>query len=182
MLTEAGRALVRRRYAAVHGAATLLDYPHYRAVGDQVAPRAVLGWRRAADRPLFLETYLDAPIEQVVGTALGRPVARASIVEIGDHASCSGPATLALWAQTARLLCDEADVGVAVLTGTLRRMFARIGLPVVELAPADPSRLPAGAGQWGRYYDADPVVCAGEIATGRLALEGWLAAQREARQ
>ena len=182
MLSAAGRELVRRRYAAVHGAVSRLDYPRYRAVESNGAPRAVLGWRRAAEGRLFLETYLDAPIEAAVRDAFGRPVARTEIVEIGDHASCSGLATTSLWLETARLLSHEAEIGVAVLTAPLRRMFARIGLPLVELAPADPARLGGTADAWGRYYDADPIVCAGEIAAGRAVFDGWAAtARREAR-
>lgn len=182
MLSDAGRALIRHRYAAVHGAASRLDYPRYRSVESPEGPRAVLGWRRAADGPLFLEAYLDQPVELAVGAALGRTTSRDRIVEIGDHASCSGPATLALWLETARQLSAEAEIGVAVLTAPLRRMFARIGLPFATIAPADRARLAGGGAAWGRYYDADPAVCVGEIAAGRAVLDAWAAARRETRR
>lgn len=182
MLSEAGRELIRSRYASVHGAASRLDYPRYRAVGQGGAPRAVLGWRRAESGRLFLETYLDEPVEALVSQALGRPVTRDRIVEIGDHASCSSPATLALWLETARLLSDEAEIGVAVLTAPLRRMFSRIGLPFTAIAPADPARLTCGGRDWGRYYDADPLVCVGEIAAGRAVLDAWASARQESRR
>jgi hypothetical protein len=50
-------------------------------------------------------------------------------------------------------------------------MFRRLGLDIIELAPADALRLPdAGAG-WGRYYDNDPIVCAGGISSGLACFE-----------
>lgn len=182
MLSEAGRELIRHRYAAVHGAAARLDYPRYWTVEQAGAPRAVLGWRRAGSGRLFLEAYLDEAVEMAVSRVLGRPVGRDRIVEIGDHASCSSPATMALWLETARLLSGEAEIGVAVLTAPLRRMFARIGLPLHVIAPANPACLPCGGRDWGRYYEANPVVCAGEIAAGCAVLDAWAAARREVRR
>ena len=53
-------------------------------------------------------------------------------------------------------------IGLGVITR------AWLGLPLLALAKADPARLGAHAGDWGRYYEAQPVVVAGPI---RLALE-----------
>jgi hypothetical protein len=41
---------------------------------------------------------------------------------------------------------------------------------MIELAPADPTKLPASGEDWGRYYDLNPTVCAGFIAEGARAL------------
>ncbi len=38
--------------------------------------RAAMGWRDAADGPLYLEHYLDAPIEAAISRWLGRDVPR----------------------------------------------------------------------------------------------------------
>jgi len=160
------QSLIERRYADAHGAVPALAYPHFCAVdsGGDIGPSAALGFRLAAAERLFLEDYLDAPIEVVVRTALGTPVARERIVEIGAHASNRSRATLALWARTARELNGLADVAVAVLTTPLRTMFERLGVAIHDLGNADPARLPDQGKDWGRYYDLRPRVCAGLIA------------------
>ncbi|GGZ15869.1 thermostable hemolysin [Novosphingobium colocasiae] len=135
---------------------------------------AALGYRRADQMPLFLEVYLDAPIEHLVAGALGRPVARDAIVEIGNFAADSAPAMLALWVTAANDLGGCSEVAVATLTAPVRRMFVRIGLPIVEIAPARAERLGAVAAEWGSYYDHDPIVCAGVIAEGQAAIAAFL--------
>ena len=164
--------LIGRRYARAHGATPATDYPHYCmiAAGREEAPSAVLGFRSAGQGRLFLEDYLDVPIEAAVSRAFARSIDRSRIVEIGAHASDRSRATVALWARAVRHLDQIADVAVAVLTAPLRGMFARLGITVIEICDADPARLgDAGAG-WGRYYDLDPKVCAGLIAPAKPRL------------
>jgi hypothetical protein len=173
MLHASVRQLIADRYHFVHGAWPPADYPAYHVVRGSAGPRAVLGYRRAAEGPLFLEVYLDQPIEEVLAQGLGRRPDRALIVELGAHASDQSNATVRLWAEAARVLAPEAEFAVAVLTARMRSMFRRIGLAFVELAPARPERLGAGVEAWGRYYEADPVVCAGEIAVGGACLAAW---------
>lgn len=164
-------SLIHDRYAAVHGAVPAGDYPAYLTIGVPEAPQAALGFRRADAGPLFLEAYLDEPVEAVLTARLDRQVTRMQVVELGDHASHRAAATVTLWRESAAVLKGQADIAVAVLTRPLRAMFARLGLPLIELGPARIEALgKAGAG-WGRYYQTDPVVCAGDIAACRARLE-----------
>ena len=172
MLHLSVRQLIADRYSAVHGAQPSIDYPDYCTIVEPDGPLAALGYRRAADGPLFLESYLDVPVEAVLARRLGRRVDRSTVVEIGDHASARPQATLRLWAKAAELLAEEAELAVAVLTAPLRRMFGRVGVPVVEIAPALPEQVGSPTA-WGRYYLSDPIVCVGEIEAGRGALEAW---------
>jgi hypothetical protein len=48
---------------------------------------AVAGFRSAAQEPLFLERYLDVPIERALGAQVGAQVRRADIVEVGNFAA-----------------------------------------------------------------------------------------------
>ncbi len=48
---------------------------------------AVTGWRGADAEPLFLENYLDAPIETILRTLTGQDLQREQIVEVGNLAS-----------------------------------------------------------------------------------------------
>jgi hypothetical protein len=172
------RRLIRERYAAVHGASPEVDYPHHCTILDGGDAIATLGYRHGDEGRLFVETYLDAPVEVVLSERLGRPIDRAAIVEIGAHASRRPAATMALWLRAANELQDQAEIAVAVLTGPIRDMFGRIGLPIQIVEKSDPGRVAAGSGQWGRYYESDPLVCAGEIAAGHACLTQWTRERR----
>jgi hypothetical protein len=165
------RSLIRDRYATAHGASPAGAYPGYLTIGSSDAPQAVLGFRLAGAEPLFLERYLDRPIEQVLTARRARPVPRGRIVELGDHASHRAGATIRLWREAAVTLVSQADIAVAVLTRPMRAMFARLGLELIELAPARIEAMGDAARHWGRYYETDPILCAGDIVAGRTVLE-----------
>ncbi len=132
--------LITSRYAARHGASPTVTYTDLRgeSCGGRVC--AALGYRRAEREALFLETYLDAPVEQVLADQFQRPVTRADVVEIGNLASCNANAMGTLWARTANDLGHDAEIAVAVLTAPLRKMFSRLGVSQADLPiPADPS-------------------------------------------
>lgn len=48
---------------------------------------AATGWRAAGDTALFLERYLDLPIENAMAALADQPVARDRIVEVGNLAA-----------------------------------------------------------------------------------------------
>jgi len=179
-MSEDVKAFIADRFAEQHGAQPCMNYDHWHVVhaqGEQ--PMAALAVRPASDQALFLETYLNAPIEQAVSGVLGYTVPRDAIVEIGCLAALPTSAMLTLWNATAGSLVGRHSVAVATLTAPLRKMFARVGLPFVELAIADPDKLQVDArGRWGAYYDTRPIVCAGEIAAGRAALQAFASGAR----
>lgn len=158
-------AVFARRYGATinNFAPQLLLFEH------DGRPLAAAGWRGAESGPLFLEAYLPAPIETVLAGVAGQPLARRRIVEVGHLASQRAGAGLQLIGQLARHL-ERADYEWVVFTATqeLIGIFARLSLPLLALAKADPARLGREAAGWGRYYESDPVVVAGRI---RLALD-----------
>lgn len=75
--------------------------------------------------------------------------------------ACPTPlATLPLIeAITAQARHEGRSWGVFTATAPLMRLLRRTGVPLVALARARPERL-ADATGWGRYYQADPWVCA----------------------
>ena len=131
---------------------------------------AALGYRRAEHGPLFLEHYLAEPVEHAVSRAMGMTVERADIVELGNFAAVSGPAMVELWGRAANDLGTASLVAVATLTRSLRSMFTRIGMPIVELVEAKIEAIGGEGADWGRYYEQDPRVCAGSIPLGQAAL------------
>lgn len=172
MDTACARVFVEDAYRRAYGArcsATFSDY-----LSSELTGRAALGYRRADTGPLFLEAYLDESIEIAVSGAFGCAVPREAIVEIGNLAADNAWAMIALWGEAANDLGGASEVVVATLTRPLQRMFARMGVALHRLAPADPDRLGSGAGEWGSYYAQDPQVCAGSIAEGQRAIATFL--------
>jgi hypothetical protein len=153
---------------------------HYAAAVASFAPNlmllendrrivAVSGWRCAGNEKLFLETYLDVPIEVAVSRLAGRPIDRRHIVEVGNLASDRRGGSVEVILALASHL-DQLGFEWVVFTAThqLIGIFSRLGLPPLALASADPARLGEQAERWGSYYATNPIVVAGRI---RLALE-----------
>jgi hypothetical protein len=171
---------IQTRFAAVHGARAPVGYARFMSRMRSGQHGAALGFRRASEGRLFLEAYLDGPVEQLLAQRLGWQVQRARIVEIGSLAANSPQELIKLWCSAACELIEDSDVGVAVLTRRLRVMLRRIGITLHELAPALPDRLGAAGAEWGSYYSNDPVVCAGELADARRQLAKFMARRRGA--
>lgn len=131
--------------------------------GSDGSLRACLGYRPAAPGPLYLERYLEDPVERAVARVARTPVARDAIVEVGGLAALDTGAAARLILPTACWL-RAAGYRYAVFTATasLRNTFRRLRLVFWPIAPARIERLePGEAGQWGNYYDHDPWVCGG---------------------
>ncbi|MCU0756267.1 MAG: thermostable hemolysin [Xanthomonadales bacterium] len=166
-------AFIRARYAEAYGAEVPRFLPLLYALQDregQILAAAGLGL--AADGPLYLEQYLDAPIETVLAQREGRPVARNGVAEIGHLCGLLAGTGRRLFPQIAAdLLRRGQHHAVFTATHGLRTLFHRLGIDPAPLAPASPARLdPAAAAAWGRYYAADPWVIGGALELGRHLL------------
>ncbi|NWB29637.1 thermostable hemolysin [Pseudomonas gingeri] len=132
---------------------------------------AVAGVRRAHLEPLFLEYYLDEPIEPLISVAAGRPVDRCGIVEVGNLAACdTGSARLSII--TITYLLAMGGLEWVTFTGNigLVNSFHRLGLKPVTLCAADPERLGDDRHNWGSYYESTPWVHVGNIRAGFIHL------------
>jgi hypothetical protein len=159
------RAVFQQRYAARVASFA----PDLMLLEQSTRTIAAAGWRSAASGSLYLEHYLDAPIQQLLTRLAGDAVQRERIAEVGNLASITpgGGARLIL---TLAQHLDALGFEWVVFTATqeLIGIFAKLGLPPLALGVANPHRLGESAGEWGRYYDSRPVVVAGRI---RLALD-----------
>jgi thermostable hemolysin len=162
---------IAKRFLRAYGASVTHFLPQLLGVRDGLAQwQAAAGYAPAEHQRLFLEQYLDRPIEQHLAAALGRPVTRDSVVEVGNLAAASAGMARALIPQLARHLHRLGYRWVAfTATRALRNSFHRLGLRPLPIAPADPSRLQDGGASWGSYYSQEPQVMAGRIALGLRA-------------
>ncbi len=165
-------AFVAAVYRERHGATLREFMPWLLAFRDAGgALLAVVGLRLAANAPLFVEQYLDAPAEQAVAGALARAVDRETMVEVGGLAAQRpGDARRLILCLTRGL--DAAGLRWVLFAATLqlRNAFDRLGLRPVALAPARRERLRPSATDWGRYYDSQPVLLCGDLAAGAAFL------------
>ena len=125
----------------------------------------VAGISPARGRALFLEQYLDKPVEQELAALTGKSVRREEIVEIGNLVAANNGASLALFIVLASLLQDAGFTTlVFTLTEQLRNKFHRLGFEPLFIADAEESELAPGTGsRWGSYYQQRPQVMAGNL-------------------
>lgn len=129
------------------------------------------GIQEASEGPLYLEKYLDDPIESTLSARLGITVPRCSIIEVGNFAARDGASARIMYAALCQLLIQYQYAWI-VFTGTkkIRNTFHRMSLKPIELMPANPQRLGAESLCWGEYYQHDPRIMAGELAGGHTTL------------
>ncbi|MCF4997184.1 thermostable hemolysin [Pseudomonas syringae] len=165
-------AFIQQRFRKAHGADIRLFMPELFGVRDaDGALCAVAGVRRAHLEPLFLERYLDEPIEPLISAAADRPVERSAIVEVGNlAANDTGSARLSIIAIT--YLLAMGGLEWVAFTGNigLVNSFHRLGLKPVTLCAADPGRLGDDRHSWGSYYESKPWVHVGNIRAGFIHL------------
>lgn len=158
-------AFIEGIYAKTYGALIAQHYPTLISVRDKNGRvLAALGFRDAAKHAVFLEHYMDTPVEEGVSAALGYSVARQRIVEVGNLASAGHGAAVFLFIALMAYL-DGMGYSHIVLTGTrfLRSYFQKLGLDPRDMGPADPARLPDHGASWGSYYATEPRLITGNI-------------------
>jgi hypothetical protein len=125
---------------------------------------AAAGWRGAGDEALYLERYLDAPVEAHIRHLAGQEVTRMHIAEVGNLATVrSGAGVRMVFFLAQQLHRNGFDWVVFTATSELIGILTRMGMPPLALQLADPDRLGDEALAWGRYYETRPVVVAGRI-------------------
>ncbi len=166
-------SFIRERFIAEHNSRITNFMPRLLSLrsshGELIA---AFGLRAAQEKRLFLETYLDHPVEKVLQAHLGLNVRREEVIEVGNlSALYPGVARWLIVAITAMLHAEGYKWVVFTGTSTLRNGFYRLGLRPVDLGEARLERLPMQErDNWGSYYDQAPIVMAGDIEHGYRSL------------
>lgn len=153
---------VRGIYAERYGAHITEFAPVLLALRDaQGTLVAAVGYRCAALEPLFLERYLDGPVEQALLGADAPISARRDMVEVAHLVALKPGEGRRMMAELGRWLGQQgAHWVVSTVTRELRHLFLRMGIAPLALGVADPERLGDRARDWGSYYEHEPVVLA----------------------
>lgn len=160
-------AFIRRGFERAYGARLTRLMPALMALHRDTEIVAACGLRAAAAGRLFLESYLDQPVEAEISRVAGIPPNRADIVEVGNLVIArAGYARRLIFHLTTHLYAAGSAWVVFTAVPALRNNFRRLGIPLVTLAAADGDRLPAAArAEWGDYYGQAPMVTAVRVET-----------------
>ena len=162
-------AFVRAAFARKHDASVASFMPTLLSFRDASGElRGVIGLRRAEPQPLYLEQYLEQPVEAAIAAATGKRVQRHAVVEVGNLAGANCRAAMRMVAELpSYLLARDYRWIVFTATSAVRGILQGFGAPLVELARADGGRVAGGEDRWGRYYETDPRVLAGYLPASR---------------
>lgn len=155
---------ISSKYLQVHDAHINECLPILVGIRDQAERLGAFGLRPGHYRPMFLEQYLDTPIEQQVASISKHPIDRCSLIEIGNLAiTRKGYGPLAMVVLAMSLAEAGYEWMVFTVTEQVEKLMKRLGFEPHYLASADPSRLQGEPSIWGRYYNNNPRVMVGNI-------------------
>lgn len=165
----ATEAFIADRFAETYGAQITRFFPLLLTRCDDDGLTAALGLRPGGRHRLFLEQYLDQPLDSALSTATGCAVDRAEVVEIGNLAAVGQARSRMLFILMTAVI---AEAGFTWMTFTatrhIRVLLDRLGFEPRTVCAADPARLEDPRDDWGSYYESAPEVQVGSIP---LAME-----------
>jgi hypothetical protein len=144
---------------------SLSQLAHEDSQASQHSPiLACTGYQPAADGALFLEQYLDEPVEDCLQRLTHVTVSREQIVEIGGFAVTNKRHALPFMLQLAPTLVELGfKTVICTVTRPMQRCLRKLGIVSTRVADADPARVDVSNNAWGTYYDLKPVLLAGDI-------------------
>ncbi|MGB5722214.1 MAG: thermostable hemolysin, partial [Woeseiaceae bacterium] len=155
---------ITEKFERVYGAHLTHFLPQLLRLGVAEELGAVAGIRSAHSNELFLEQYLDVPVEQAIARVFQGPVDRAQVVEIGNLAAKVPGFAYALFAVLATVLSRAGYRWVAcTATPQVAAMLKRMNFASQPICSANPEKLQADASDWGDYYASRPRVIVGDV-------------------
>ncbi|AUM14303.1 thermostable hemolysin [Ketobacter alkanivorans] len=133
---------------------------------------AAIGVRSANAEKLFLEQYLNNPIEAEIARYSRTECGRKDVIEVGNLAAGQRGISRYFFAVLTDVLLQWGARWLAC-TGTpdVVNVFHRLGMQPLEIAGANPDCLPDRGSQWGSYYSHNPIVMVGEVARGHALIQ-----------
>ena len=162
---------VAQQYARRFSSLITQFYPHMFIACENGQCVAVAGFRGAAGETLFLENYLDAPVEDYLQSSFGAVTDRRRIVELGGFAAMGRSAAFSLMQYLAPALYELGyEKLVCTANAPIRKCLVMLGLKPVVLAEAASDKVKMVGEDWGNYYEGKPRVLAGDIEAGIQAM------------
>lgn len=158
-------AFTRKRFQDTYAATIKEFYPVILAMRCFDNLSGTSGMRIAGQEALFLEHYLDRPVEHLLSEKLQTTVKRQSIAEIGNLVSTQRGASHLLFLLFTSLLHQAGQEWICfTATQALRNNLSKLGFEFIYLGEAEPDKLDAQSiKDWGSYYANKPQVLAGKL-------------------
>jgi hypothetical protein len=123
---------------------------------------AACGIRNAGTERLFLENYMDKPVEELLSERVGSRIQRSDIVEIGNYSVAEmGMSRLLIGAIFDQLHATSKQWAVFTAVQIVRNALIKSDIIPISLCDADINKLPpAEQSEWGSYYEQNPQVMA----------------------
>ena len=154
---------IRDIFFQVCGARVRFFLPTLMSLRDQDGKLlAACGIRSAGAERLYMEQYMDKPIEQVLSERVSSTVARNDIVEIGNYSVAEmGLSRLLINAIFDQLHATSKQWAVFTAVQVVRNTLIKADIVPQILCDADINRLPPEEqSDWGSYYEQNPKVMA----------------------
>jgi len=125
---------------------------------------AVIGVGGAANAQLYLESYLNFPIETEINKHCQLTVHRKNIVEIGNLVANRAGVSRQLFIVLA-LALNEIGIEWVSFTATphVELLLQKLTFEPIEICAAQEIRVVNGQSTWGTYYGLAPKVCIGNV-------------------
>lgn len=164
---------IAQAYRRVFDAELQSFYPSLIALyGEDGALCGAAGARYAEQQDLFLEQYLSLPVEHLIAEQAGEHIHRNSVVEFGNLSVARPAMTYPFMNMVGGwLLTYGVEWLVFALTRSLRALFQRAGVEMLDLGSAEPIRLAPSPNRWGSYYEHDPRVTAVRLGRGLASFQ-----------
>ena len=154
---------IRNAYGRHFGAEVRGFMPYLASYASDLG-QGVLGYRPASDGTLYLENYLDLPIESMLGQLTHRPVSRTTVVEVGQFAVDDRRVVGLLFMELVPFLREQGYEWICfTATHKIRRLLEKTGLHGLVIAAAKQDAVSGESDRWGSYYDNDPLVVVGRL-------------------
>lgn len=126
--------------------------------------RAAFGYCDATQDSLFLESYLDSPVETVLSQRVGYTVQRHHIVEVGNLSITKSVDSVKIMRDIAGYLQGLGyEWIVCTATRYLKLLFLKSGTKPISIAKAHISKVTNDGTDWGNYYVTAPEILVGNI-------------------
>ena len=157
---------IAQHFNKVYGAQICSFLPTLMTMRCKSGFSAAVGMRSAAQGTLFLEQYLDAPIEKCITKHTDKTAHRNEVVEIGNLVSTQkGTSHLLFILIAAALIKTDNKWMVFTATGQVAKILHRLNFKTISLCEANQSRINQQdkQEQWGEYYSTRPQVLVGDL-------------------
>jgi hypothetical protein len=150
---------ITQKFADTHSAVIRSFMPRLIALSNGDETTATIGIRSASENALFLEQYMEWPIEEAISSTCLTAVNRKDIVEIGNFAAKNVSAGGLLFTLLALSLRKSGFKWMTFTATTeIEKLIGRLGCEPVILSDALPEKLAGDPADWGAYYLRAPKV------------------------